>query len=109
VPDSSATPSALRRHGSYVVYEKAAGRIVHLLHVELMEGASVPQSTDIEREAVISGSRTSGISEASLGVLAISPSDIKRGAKYAVDLKTGKLHELKTEKPRRLRFADADT
>ncbi len=97
--DSSA--AALRRHASYVVYEKATGRIVQLLRAELMEGASMPQQTEIEREAVISSSRASDMSEASLGVLAVSPSKIKRRAKYAVDLKTRTLRKVKTRDPRR--------
>jgi hypothetical protein len=97
--DSSAT--APRRHASYVVYEKATGRVAHLFDVELMEGASAPDKTEIEREALICASRASGTKEASLGLLAISPSDIKPRTKYAVDLKTRKLRKAKTAKPRR--------
>jgi len=108
MPYSSATPYAVRRHASYVVYEKATGTVIHLFHVELMEGASAPEQTFIERDAVVSASRVSGKSEASLGVLAISPSDIKPGAKYVVDLKTRTLLEMKMEKSHPAEPGEAD-
>jgi hypothetical protein len=96
--DSYAT--APQRYASYVVYEKATGRVAHLFHVELMEGASAPPQTKIERDALISASRASHTKEASLGLLAISPSDIKPRTKYAVDLKTLTLRKVKTGEPR---------
>jgi hypothetical protein len=92
--DSYAT--APQRYPSYVVYEKATRRVAHLFHVELMEGASAPRQNKIERDALISASRAGHTKEASLGVLAISPWDIKPRAKYAVDLKTGTLRKVKT-------------
>jgi hypothetical protein len=98
MPDSSATPRAARRHGSYAVYHKTTGDVVYVLHVELMEGASAPPQTDIERQAVISASQASSTDEASLAVLAINPADVKPGAMYAVHLKTRKLVEKPTPK-----------
>jgi len=73
----------------------AGGLLIdHVMHVEQMEGASMPPRNEIEREALVSASRARATKEDGLHVLAVSPDDIKPGTKYTVDLKTRTLVEI---------------
>jgi len=90
----AATNYPIRRHGSYVVFEQATGKIVSLFHVEVMEGALAPRQNEIAHEAIRSAARQTGKNVASLHALAVGPEEIKRGARYIVDVKSRRLREI---------------
>ena len=80
--------SASHWHATYLVYQKATGEAHDVFHVDLMDGASPPPASELEREAILTASRAGGVDEASLGAITIEPGEFKPGARYSVDLET---------------------
>lgn len=94
--NASDTRPSVKRHGSFAVYGSETGKVICWFHIDLLPGAPVPSQAEIEREALTSGSRASGLQESSLRLLSINAADVERGKAYAVDLETGTLRKIAT-------------
>jgi hypothetical protein len=94
---------AIRRHSTLIIYSKGNGRVIHISHVELAEGASVPPDPEIERYSLEDACRIHGLEPTELGIMSIDPKDFKPDLVYSVDEKTGTLHSAAsrhTQRPR---------
>jgi hypothetical protein len=100
VPTPSANSESRQRRRSYAVYDKASGKVVHLVHVEVMDGAVEPAPDQIEKEVLTSGSRISGMSEDELDILSVADGQLKPRSSYSVDLESRSFRATPIQVPR---------
>ena len=84
---------AIRRHSTLMIHSKDNGRVIHISHVELADGASASPEllSEIERCSIEDARRIHGAAQAELGVISVDPKDFKPDLVYSVDEKTGTL------------------
>ena len=88
------TSSLEARHlGNFAIYHAASGHIVHMMSVHSLPGASEPSAEELEHEALLSGSHTSGVEQGSLAVLPLGRTSLDPGAAYRVDPATRALEQ----------------
>jgi hypothetical protein len=88
--ESQSSPPGPVPRGTYVVYLRDSGRIVHTHRVVVYPGAIAPTDEDMEAEARELAA-TASDTGADLDVLAVRPDDLRPGAFYRVDPKQRRL------------------
>jgi hypothetical protein len=93
MPEISMNPHGLRRHSTSLVYAKGSGHVLHVSHIEVMEGSTPPPEllSQIELGAVDEACRIHGVARDRLAVVSLDPKEFKPDVIYSVDLATGTL------------------
>jgi hypothetical protein len=94
---------AIRRHSTLIIYSKGNGRVIHISHVELAEGASVPPDPEIERYSLEDACRIHSVEPTGLGIISINPKEFNPDLVYSVEEKTGTLRSAASKHTQRRR------
>lgn len=102
MPPKSKSANGLRRYATSMVYAKSSGDVLHVSHVDAIEGSTPPKEflSQIEHNAIDEACRVHGIPRDELAIVSLDPKKFKSSVIYSVDLATGKL---KTKPIRRTR------
>jgi hypothetical protein len=88
--EPSTKPQRLRTHSTSLVYATGSGQVLHISHVEVMEGVTPPPEflSEIERNALDQAFRIHGVPRDNLAILSIDPKDYRPNVVYSVDVAT---------------------
>ena len=90
MPEEPAKPQRLRKHSTSLVYNTESGHVVHISHVEVIEGMTPPSEflSEVDRDALDHASRIHGVARDKLAITSIDPKEYRADVVYSVDLAT---------------------
>lgn len=89
--NTSAGSGGVQRHSTTLVYVKTSGRVLHVSHLDAMEGSALLQEfvAGVQENALDEACHIHGALREDLAVVSLDPKEFKHGLIYSVDPATG--------------------